>query len=37
MVWQIWEGDLFLYAVYTQEEADKQVEAGFEIVAEDQR
>lgn len=35
MSWQIWEGDLFLYTVYTIDEANEQAEAGFQIVEED--
>lgn len=31
---QVWEGDLFLYSVYTQYEADEQAAAGFDVVAE---
>jgi hypothetical protein len=34
MSWQVWDGDLFLYNVYTQYEADEQAEAGFQIVEE---
>lgn len=37
MIFQVWEGDLFLYSVDTQEEADEQAEAGFEIVEEETR
>ena len=34
MKWQIWEGDLYLYTVYTEAEADEAFEAGFNILAE---
>jgi hypothetical protein len=30
-MYEIWDGDLFLYAVYTQYEADEQAEAGFTV------
>ena len=32
-MFEIWDGDLFLYAVDTQYEADEADEAGFRIVA----
>jgi hypothetical protein len=31
-MFEIWDGDLFLYAVDTQYEADEADEAGFRIV-----
>ena len=37
MEYQIWDGDLFLYSVATQEEADEAYEAGFSVVAETQQ
>jgi hypothetical protein len=30
-MYEIWDGDLFLYAVDTQEEADEQAKAGFTV------
>ena len=30
-MFEIWDGDLFLYTVDTEYEADEQAEAGFEI------
>ena len=30
-MYQVWEDDLFLYSVETQDEADEQREAGFTI------
>lgn len=30
-MYQVWDGDLFLYSVDTQYEADEQAEAGFTI------
>jgi hypothetical protein len=30
-MYQIWDGDLFLYSVDTEYEADEQGEAGFTI------
>jgi hypothetical protein len=30
-MFEIWDGDLFLYAVDTQYEADEQAEAGFTV------
>ena len=30
-MFEIWDGDLFLYAVDTQYEADEAAEAGFRI------
>lgn len=30
-MYQIWDGDLFLYSVDTYEEADEAVESGFTI------
>lgn len=30
-MFEIWDGDLFLYAVSTEYEADEQREAGFEV------
>jgi hypothetical protein len=32
-MYEIWDGDLFLYAVDTKYEADEADEAGFRIVA----
>ena len=32
-MFEIWDGDLFLYAVDTEYEADEAAEAGFQIVA----
>ena len=32
-MFEIWDGDLFLYAVDTEYEADEAGEAGFQIVA----
>ena len=32
-MFEIWDGDLFLYAVDTEYEADEASEAGFQIVA----
>jgi hypothetical protein len=32
MTYQVWDGDLFLYSVDTQYEADEQAEAGFTVV-----
>jgi hypothetical protein len=32
--YQIWEGDLYLFTVQTQYEADEQAEAGFDVVEE---
>jgi hypothetical protein len=37
MSYQIWDGELYLFTVYTQYEADEQAEAGFNIVAEKQQ
>ena len=34
MQYQVWDGDLFLYSVDTEYEADEQAEAGFTIVQE---
>jgi hypothetical protein len=34
MTYQVWDGDLFLYSVDTEYEADEQAEAGFTIVRE---
>lgn len=31
-VYEIWDGDLFLYAVDTKYEADEAEEAGFQIL-----
>ena len=30
-MYQIWDGDLFLYSVDTEYEADEQSEAGFTV------
>jgi hypothetical protein len=30
-MFEIWEGDLYLYSVDTREEADEQAEAGFTV------
>jgi len=30
-MFEIWDGDLFLYTVDTKYEADEQAESGFEI------
>ena len=30
-MFEIWDGELFLYAVSTQYEADEQAEAGFTV------
>ena len=30
-MFEIWDGDLFLYAVDTKYEADEQAEAGFTV------
>ena len=30
-MFEIWEGDLYLYSVDTREEADEQREAGFTV------
>jgi hypothetical protein len=30
--WEVWEGDLFLYTVYSEYEADEQREAGFTVI-----
>lgn len=35
MEFEIWDGDLYLYTVYTQDEADEAAEAGFTIRAKD--
>ena len=32
MKFQIWDGDLFLYSVDTEYEADEAREAGFQVV-----
>ena len=32
-MYEIWDGDVFLYAVDTKYEADEADEAGFQIVA----
>ena len=32
-MYEIWDGDMFLYAVDTEYEADEAAEAGFQIVA----
>lgn len=32
--YQVWDGDLFLYTVETQYEAEEAVEAGFTVVKE---
>ena len=32
-MFEIWDGDLFLYTVDTKYEADEQAEAGFEVRA----
>ena len=29
--WQVWEGDLYLYTVHTQDEANEAYEAGFQV------
>ena len=31
-MYEIWDGDLFLFAVDTEYEADEQAEAGFRVV-----
>lgn len=31
MMYEVWDGDLFLYSVDTEYEADEQQEAGFTI------
>lgn len=31
-MYEIWDGDLFLYAVNTEYEADEAAEAGFQII-----
>lgn len=31
MIYEVWDGDLFLYSVNTEYEADEQAEAGFTI------
>ncbi len=31
-MYEIWDGDIFLYAVDTKYEADEAVEAGFQIL-----
>lgn len=31
MIYEIWDGDLFLFTVYDQYEADLQAEAGFSV------
>jgi hypothetical protein len=31
MMFEIWDGDLFLYSVDTQDEADEMDEAGFTV------
>jgi hypothetical protein len=31
MIYEIWDGDLFLYSVDTLYEADEQADAGFTI------
>ena len=31
MIYEIWDGDLYLYTVLTQEEADEADEAGFQV------
>ena len=35
-MFEIWDGDLFLYAVDTEHEADEAVENGFTIVPQSQ-
>ena len=37
MEYQIWDGDLFLYSVQTQDEANEAWEAGFTVVADPQQ
>ena len=34
-MYQVWDGDLFLYSVDTEYEADEAREAGFEIRSKD--
>lgn len=29
---EVWEGDLYLYSVWTEEEADEATETGFRVV-----
>jgi hypothetical protein len=36
-MYEIWDGDLFLYRVDTRYEADEAAEAGFEVREEDCR
>jgi len=31
-MYEVWDGDLFLYSVDTEYEADEQREAGFRVV-----
>lgn len=31
-MYEVWDGDLFLYCVDTEYEADEQAEAGFQII-----
>jgi len=31
-MFEIWDGDLFLYSVDTEYEADEQLEAGFTVI-----
>lgn len=33
-MYQVWDGDLFLYSVDTDYEADEAAEAGFQVVKE---
>jgi len=33
-MYQVWDGDLYLYSVETEYEADEQAEAGFTVVGE---
>lgn len=34
-MYQVWDGDLYLYSVDTQYEADEAIEAGFTVKAVD--
>lgn len=31
MMFQIWDGDLYLYSVFTEAEADEALEQGFNV------
>lgn len=34
MSYQVWEGELYLYTVHSEDEANEAEEAGFTVVAE---